>query len=585
MKKLLSIVLITAMILSLIPSVFANTEASDLVLAYNFDFGAAGYAGVDSFDLISNADAANPVYAESNTAPWFLDSWTNVYKSNFVLTGNSVTGNQKPNSLYWYVVKNHATATSTAIRIKIDEAGVYYPKLSYYPCNVSITYNVYLVPFGIASDLQNGYLLGSDTTTNGNSKLHNNYIPQVAETNGIFLGTIDLSTGTAGTVTTYDFGGKSIEVPSATADEYELILTTKNTNQVATSAHAQINIDSFSLYSKKAVEADVADEFTPETAGTVSEPTVARLAYLGKDENGAPITQALGDNEATQTITYEDKTYNFRYWTKGLTTGVSANRQALSTALNFNYKPYGEGVNYLIAVYEEAGAAADVAFYDRNGQLLTGLDITDNALPTELPATAGYGEATGWEQLGTGDVFDAGEDVSELEGAKVFMAVYGDPVDNIVINDATYAYGDTVTCKDIVDSYDSAMFSYWARTIDGKKEIVSIDENYSFSAFTDCTIEAVCEGPANIAKEAARKIVLSTFSVTENLTAVMAEFIGFDSATEKGIMFGGRAIAMTTNKAQFTVINDTTSEVTVTGYAVLGGVKYTDGSIDVAAAK
>ena len=65
----------------------------------------------------------------------------------------------------------------------------------------------------------------------------------------------------------------------------------------------------------------------------------------------------------------------------------------------------------------------------------------------------------------------------------------------------------------------------------------------------------------------------------------MAEFIGFDGAKEKGIMFGTKKIAMTTDYAQFTVTNDTTADITVTGYAIVDEagttVKYTDGSISV----
>ncbi len=68
----------------------------------------------------------------------------------------------------------------------------------------------------------------------------------------------------------------------------------------------------------------------------------------------------------------------------------------------------------------------------------------------------------------------------------------------------------------------------------------------------------------------------------------MAEFIGFGDAKEKGIMFGTQKIAMTTDKAQFTVTNDTTADVTVTGYAIVDEagetVKYTDASISVAGA-
>ncbi|MBQ4316373.1 MAG: hypothetical protein IJC42_03640, partial [Oscillospiraceae bacterium] len=127
-------------------------------------------------------------------------------------------------------------------------------------------------------------------------------------------------------------------------------------------------------------------------------------------------------------------------------------------------------------------------------------------------------------------------------------------------------------------------FSYFTRQIgENEPEIISLDADYSFSAYTDCTIAAVCNGAVTLTTP--RKISLSTFSVGDKLTAVMAEFIGFDDAKEKGIMFGGKKIAMTTDKAQFTVTNDTNDDVVVKGYAIVGDDRYVDGEITVDAAK
>jgi len=81
-----------------------------------------------------------------------------------------------------------------------------------------------------------------------------------------------------------------------------------------------------------------------------------------------------------------------------------------------------------------------------------------------------------------------------------------------------------------------------------------------------------------------RKILLGTLPAGED-TAVMAEFIGFSDAVEKGIIFGGKKIPMLTDKSQFTLTNDTDSTVEVTGYAIIndnGTLKeVSDGSISV----
>ncbi|MBQ2743031.1 MAG: hypothetical protein IJF32_09520 [Oscillospiraceae bacterium] len=194
---------------------------------------------------------------------------------------------------------------------------------------------------------------------------------------------------------------------------------------------------------------------------------------------------------------------------------------------------------------------------------------------------AGRGNAAAWVQRGTNDEFDGGAP-APTSGDMVFMAKYEEVEDNITINGESYSYGDIVSCKDIVAGMDN--FSYFTRQIgENEPEIISLDADYSFSAYTDCTIAAVCNGAVTLTTP--RKISLSTFSVGDKLTAVMAEFIGFDDAKEKGIMFGGKKIAMTTDKAQFTVTNDTNDDVVVKGYAIVGDDKYVDGKITVDAAK
>ncbi len=585
MKKLLSIVLITAMILSLIPSVFANTEASDLVLAYNFDFGAAGYEGIvddPSKDwIVSNADAETPVYANTNTDPWFVDGWQNIWSNNVFLTSNAQSGNQMPNSLYWNIAKNTAQGGNvTIIRVKIDEPGEYYPEISFYAYNNLLKYDVYLVPFVRVNETY------QSKVTAGSGSIVGNLMAQIGIGNikNILVGTVNMQNDTtAKTLTTDDFGGNKITLSAEDAGEYYLILITSADNTDRSST-MYVNLDSFKLYEEQVQaeftpDADESYEQAPETA------TVNRLAYYGEGVDAETIGETTsvtyGDSltivGAEKTVTKDGKTYNFLYWARGLYNGAG-NKTILSTDLSFTYKP-SEGNNYLIAVYEEDGKAEE-AFYNYNGQLLTDLEIKDNKLPA-LPAMAGLGAATKWVQRGTNAEF-AGSAAAPTTGDMVFMAKYAEPEADITINGKSFEYGEKVICKELVDNTEN--FSYWTRTIgNGEPEIISIDANYSFSAFTNCTVAAVCNG--NVTIEAPKKIVLSTFSVGDKLTAVMAEFIGFENAKEKGIMFGSKKIAMTTDKAQFTVTNDTNDDVVVKGYAIVGDDRYVDGEITVDAAK
>jgi len=276
--------------------------------------------------------------------------------------------------------------------------------------------------------------------------------------------------------------------------------------------------------------------------------------------------------------------YKFLYWAKGMTMGK---KQVVSYSTTIpEYRPH-EGVNYLIAVYEEVGANADtVEFYNANGQLLDLVLTDENKLPA-LPSMAGYGKASKWALRnadGTYTEYEEGADVSELSGTLVFMAKYNDLAKDIkvTVNDAEttyYAYGDPVSC-----TTDAENFSYWTKTVNGKTEIVSAKKEYTFNAYEECTVNAVCNGAVDLEK-AMRKIILSTFTAGEE-TAIMAEFIGFEDALEKGIMFGNRKIAMNTDKTQFTVINDANSPTTVTGYAIINDgalKKITDGELTVSA--
>lgn len=74
-----------------------------------------------------------------------------------------------------------------------------------------------------------------------------------------------------------------------------------------------------------------------------------------------------------------------------------------------------------------------------------------------------------------------------------------------------------------------------------------------------------------------KRIILGTFTLGGE-EAIMAEFIGFDEADEKGIILSttegySQEIAMTSDNNQFTVVNDE-NKSGISGYAILDGIKY-----------
>ena len=101
-------------------------------------------------------------------------------------------------------------------------------------------------------------------------------------------------------------------------------------------------------------------DYSSETAPTIA--TVKTLALYGETSDvikeKIEVTYGKSTNISAVDKTHKDEagdTYNFLYWAKGLNDGVG-NKHIISTSNEqFSYKPH-EGANYLIAVYEKAGA-------------------------------------------------------------------------------------------------------------------------------------------------------------------------------------------------------------------------------------
>ncbi len=324
--------------------------------------------------------------------------------------------------------------------------------------------------------------------------------------------------------------------------------------------------------------------FTPTDAETMAnaafDATEAEKSYkaptvVGIGTDNEPISPAdNGDGSFTLTANDTDKNGNaFLCWVKGMET--KDNKQIISFEKKLTYYPETTGVNYLIAVYDDY-APNNAEFYNRNGQL-----IATGEQP-ESVSMAGYGSTTEWNQYGATNIYVAKYD-SE------------DPVDVTVIVNGTpkiYGYGDEVECTS-----DETDFRYWTKTVNGVKEIVSAKAEYVFNAWEDCTVEAVCGGDAISLAKDMRKIILGNYTAGDE-SVIMAEFIGFDDAVEKGIeittstygsawSYATQRIAMTSNKTQFAIANDSGSAKSVTGYAIVkdgesGYIKVTDGELTVA---
>ncbi len=256
------------------------------------------------------------------------------------------------------------------------------------------------------------------------------------------------------------------------------------------------------------------------------------------------------------TVTAPDKTgYTFLYWAKGL----SDKKVIVSDKKSYTFTAVREN-NPLIAVYTSDTADTKVEFYNGNFQLLDATLDEENKLPA-LPeeGIAGYGPATHWELFGDEKEYYPGDKISP-SGNMIFVAQYKELEKNIKVTvngeEEKHFYGDLVTVTAPARS-GSDVFNYWLR--DG--QIVGFGKTYSFYAYEDCELTSVYKEYEPINKTL-RKIILDTMDDGW----LMAEFIGFGDAAEKGIMIGSKKIAMTSASSQFALYNDETGDVV--GYAV-----------------
>ncbi len=358
------------------------------------------------------------------------------------------------------------------------------------------------------------------------------------------------------------------EVAVAEAGEYLLVIAPSDANEKDKPFY---NYYGFKL-TPAAEDADISDAFkTEDPVDTIYNPSVSSAGYNASEGTSAVegITKELqADGSYKMYAPQTSGDAHFLYWAKGL----SLNKKIVSYTNEFRYTPAGGDNNILIAVYDNSDSSVNKAeFYNANGQLIKIIEDTssDKTVPT-LPSMAGYGDASAWKQYNGETIAAEGAELIPT-GTMIFVAQYAleNPIDVTVSvvdgnGTATVPYGEKVACT--ADS-SKGIFKWWTKEVNGAQEIVSLDEEYSFLAWEDCTVTAVYDTKKPIYTGNTMKIVMDRFFAGKT-PAVMAEFIGFGSNTvEKGIMFNETKIAMTRPGNQFTV----TGEVgdTFKGYAII----------------
>ncbi len=325
----------------------------------------------------------------------------------------------------------------------------------------------------------------------------------------------------------------------------------------------------------KKVNPDNATEKTP--ANTTSNVKI----LCGVDESVLDTKDVVAGSDVTY-IAPEKEGYTFLYWAQGMGTY----KKVVSYDAKLSVKAE-KGPMWLTAVYaDNASEKTDVIFYNANGDEISRSRYNENDVITlaTLPAMAGFEKATGWTLDVDGETYTAEDEVKASGKLMRFVAAYPDePTESYeitvvggTIDNANPTYGSLVTVTAPAREGGSGhnYFNYWKKGND----IVSFDKTYSFYAWEDCTLTAVYEKYVPIA-DTARKILVGTRTVGSDTVAV-AEFIGVESAVEKGILFGtsidivSHKVSMKTDGNTFSVIDDVDGDAI--GYAILsdGNVIY-----------
>ena len=283
---------------------------------------------------------------------------------------------------------------------------------------------------------------------------------------------------------------------------------------------------------------------------------------------GEPLLLKAGSTETITAPDIEGKT--FLYWAKGL--GV--NKHAVADTKEYTLTAQ-KGLTYLTAIYRDSASEnITVEFYNANRALVSRSDAAytegDEITLPSLPYMTGLGQSSGWILSGTEDVYTNDQKPKATEKTMIFVAKYpDDPAKDISITvdggtgSGSYAYGDAVTATATLRENGGSgynLFNYWEK--DG--EIVSFDKEYTFRAVKNCTVKAVYKEYQPISS-GVRKILLNTVT-TGNENAVVAEFIGCESAIEKGFVFKSEAtpaietadykVSMQTDGDYFSIIDD-----------------------------
>ncbi|MBQ7119984.1 MAG: Ig-like domain-containing protein [Oscillospiraceae bacterium] len=554
-------------------------RSADEAIKYNFGYGAYGVSDVIPMATTAAADTASVggegyvadtlslarfdtdgKWANIGTAPWRVDGMHYVN-----------TMQLKENELWIQAWKIRLPLTSYGFMMMIDVpvAGEYIPTLEYQALANGYINNIILIPEDdpfIKEKAGTSSPIGFWNTAKDPAVLEGTagataVLRDMGTTirDKYQIGTVDMQEVTPDDESEY----KEFKAVTLEKKRYCLFIDSAETQTTDSSGNyielalRSFELDPVTVSEKVEKEFDYTEE---EFIGGGATLRAFAIYGAGGEDSEEDIIETreitLGETvsvSAPVSVTRGDKTYNFLYWAKGATN----KKQIVSYNASFTYKAYAEA-NNLIAVYKEAGAESSAKeYYNANGQLMDG---------DTLPSLPGYGQATGWADAGNG----------------VYVAEYAPLQKNIKITvngaEESYAYGDNVVCT--ANAPEGKVFMYWTKN----DEIVSTESTYTFSAWETATVTAVYGDSAPTLGKTMRKILLGTLPAGED-TAVMAEFIGFSDAVEKGIIFGGKKIPMLTDKSQFTLTNDTDGTVEVTGYAIVsdnGTLKeVSDGSISV----
>ena len=519
MKKLLSVIFATAIILTFLPAMHASASGTDPhTITYTF-------AADSVFDAAGNSYAAN----NPNDSYLYLYDITDYANWSFVFhkagynRGNTLKDGRL-NFNWQHSDYDNTTAYAygaVVLKINVEETHLYTPVVNYPKSTKLGCFKTYVTPKSTIDTNNDGSVNQTEFDA-----FYNAYKP---------LGDVSVNQYNSkwdGTSYSKEFGDVLLE-----KGEYYLVflLDEKDENTTISKGRVEGIVYSFTLR-----ESSSAITVPESISGNITVGTYATEGGSVKllDANNSPIGTVNGEASSGDVFTAVAEAasgYKFAYWKDSSGTVVSEDA-------NYSFTAYSNTA--LIAVFDSDDAGNAVEFFDADGKLLSKTEniadgtVFDSITKPDMSANALFKE---WS-------IDAETEISGIMRAVARYNDAGSIISNVIVTTPGESKKEVGYSEGITVSSSASDFAAWTRN----NKLISFDNTYTYYAWNSASI-------AEVNGLSVEKTPIVVIEAHKNADLAGTYMIEYDAAgttiVEAGILFGGEASTVTSAYAKAKVRN------------------------------